>query len=219
MCGPDFTRFPGFAWSPKLYEHEAEIKVTVLDTETKQTGEKLSCRSESPRACQATNHWRLLLAHPLVALFSFPACSDGSKYLVAFQRKGETTVHRTGSNSCRTSTTNNLYVAEMRPDSEYTLHSEITNPSGVQKVRKYSFRTGLVDVTFGRFNVIVPRNDDASKSEPVILFSSTWPVVAFDGQRHGRERARYMRGGRNVTRILPGGDVLAFNSGVTRSGG
>ena len=103
----------------------------------------------------------------------------------------------------------------MRPDSEYTLHSEITNSSGMQTGPEVPFRTGLVDATFGRFNVIVPRNDDASKSEPVILFSSPGRSLASMATDTEGNVIWYMRGGRNVTRILPGGTFLAFNSGVT----
>src|ERR1041384_4992424 len=35
----DFNRQAEFTWMPELYEHEARVKVTVLNTKTKQTGE------------------------------------------------------------------------------------------------------------------------------------------------------------------------------------
>src|SRR3954447_14609675 len=35
----DFSRGSDFAWRPDLYEHDARVKVTVLNTKTKQTGD------------------------------------------------------------------------------------------------------------------------------------------------------------------------------------
>src|ERR1051326_8556043 len=35
----DFSRQSEFAWRPELYEHEARLKVTVLNTKTKQTSD------------------------------------------------------------------------------------------------------------------------------------------------------------------------------------
>ena len=94
------SRIPGFAWSPTLYEHEGKIKVTVLNTETKQTGETVMPFRITPRI-SGNKPLASPTAHPLVALLSFPACVAGGQYRIAFQRKGETTVRRTGVNSCR----------------------------------------------------------------------------------------------------------------------
>ena len=35
----DFSRQAEFTWMPELYDHEARVKVTVLNTKTRQTGE------------------------------------------------------------------------------------------------------------------------------------------------------------------------------------
>src|SRR5438132_1099048 len=35
----DFSSRSEFAWRPELYEHDARVKVTVLNTKTKQTGD------------------------------------------------------------------------------------------------------------------------------------------------------------------------------------
>jgi hypothetical protein len=47
----DFTRQAEFTWMPELYEHEARLKVTVVNTKTKQTG-KRNCRFGSVRVQQ-----------------------------------------------------------------------------------------------------------------------------------------------------------------------
>src|SRR4051812_7515026 len=167
----DFSRQSEFTWMPELYDHEARVKVTVLNTKTKQTGEAELPFWISPRVAGQTPvvaH----TAHPLIALFSFPACPEGSQFRVAFQRQGETLTRRTGLNPCRPSHTSNVYVAGMRPDSDYALHSEIVSGDKVQPGPAVSFRTGIVDQTFGRFSVAVPPDERASKSESLVLFTS-----------------------------------------------
>src|SRR3954468_651210 len=71
----DFSRQAEFTWTPELYDYEARVKVTVLNTKTKQTGEAELPFRISPRVAGQTPvvaH----TAHPLIALFSFPPCRD-----------------------------------------------------------------------------------------------------------------------------------------------
>ena len=74
----DFSRNPGLAWRPELYEHEARVRVTVRNTETKQTGEvELPYRVVS--RVKGQQPVATPTANPLVALFSSPACPETTR--------------------------------------------------------------------------------------------------------------------------------------------
>src|SRR5947199_3008718 len=112
----DFSPKYAFAWRPELYEHEARVKLTVLNVESKETGDaeipfRIVSRAAGPTPLATPT------ASPLVALFSFGACPSGSHFRVAFQRQGDAEVRRTGLESCRGPRSSNMYVAGMRADS------------------------------------------------------------------------------------------------------
>ena len=193
----------------------AKIKVTVLNTETKQTGETV-VPFRVTRACQATNHWRLLLPTPWWRSSAFPRVPTAASISLRSSVRGKRRCivpaatraeHRpritSMSRECG-QIPNTLCIRKLQPK------------RSAKKVRKYRSAQGWWAFKFGRFNVIVPRNDDASKCKTVpILFSSPGrPLASMATDTEGNV-LWYMRGGRNVTRILPGGTFLAFNSGVT----
>src|SRR5262245_12642560 len=65
----DFAPSTAFAWRPELYEHEARVKVTVLNTDSKETGEAEFPFRIVSRVAGATPV-AIPTASPLVALFS-----------------------------------------------------------------------------------------------------------------------------------------------------
>jgi arylsulfate sulfotransferase len=205
----DFGRSSDFAWLPDLYEHDARIKVTVLNTQTKETAEAELPFRITPRVSGAAH-----TSNPLVALFSFPACPEGSQFRVAFERQGDPATQRTGLSACRASKTNNLYVAGMRADSDYTLRSEVVHGDDVKKGPPVPFHTGLVDEPFGQFSVAVPPGDAASKAEPFVLFFSPgrprMSSLATDTQGN---LVWYLQSDRSALRLLPGGRFLVMGNG------
>jgi arylsulfate sulfotransferase len=207
----DFSRQPELSWRPELYEHDARIKVTVFNTKTKQTGETEMEFRITPRAT-GQNAVASPTSNPLVALFSFPACPDGSEFSAAYQRKGETVTRHTGLSPCHASHTSNLYVAGMRPDSEYTVRAEIVSGGRTQTGPAIPFRTGIVSGSFGRFAVSVPPGDEASKSEPFVLFLSPGRrnMASFATDTEGNLVWYLASPDWQTTRLLPGGRLLAL---------
>ena len=209
----DFGRSSDFAWMPGLYEHETRIKVTVLNTKTKETGEAELPYRITPRA---TGQMPVAVhtSNPLVALFSFPACPEGSQFRATFWRQGESTIQRTGLSPCRASKTSNLYVAGMRADSDYTLRAEVVTGGNVSAGSQVPFHTGLVDEAFGQFSVAVPPGDGASKAEPFVLFFSPGrPHIATLATDTEGNLVWYLPSDRSATRLLPGGRFLAMGNG------
>jgi len=90
----DFSQSLHFAWSPALYEHEARVRVTVRNNDTNDT-----VSAELPfRIVSRIKDSRPVVTptgHPLVALFSAPACPQGSQFRVEFRKPGDSASSRT----------------------------------------------------------------------------------------------------------------------------
>jgi arylsulfate sulfotransferase len=210
----DFGRSSDFAWMPGLYEHEARIKVTVLNTKTKEMAEAELPFRITPRVSGPTPV-AVHTSHPLVALFSFPACPEGSQFRVAFQRQGDAISRTTGLSPCRASKTSNIYVAGMRADSDYTLRAEVVTGDSVKPGRPVPFHTGLVDEAFGQFTVAVPPGEGASRGEPFVMFFSPFSrshLASLATDTEGN-LVWYLPSDRSATRMLPGGRFLVFGNG------
>ena len=213
----DFSRNPSLAWRPELYEHEARVRVTVLNKETKQTGEvELPFRiisrvkGEQPVATPTAN--------PLVALFSSPPCAEGSQFRVAFKRKGDSDSSHTPLEPCKASRSSNIYVAGMRADSVYDLHAEVVTAGQTKSGPEAPFHTGLVDGKFAPLRVAIPGN--GKPAEPLLVYSIEVPVrraIATDLQGnlvwylplHDNAMTRMLFGGRF---LVFGGDENEENS-------
>lgn len=205
----DFSPQPLFAWRPELYEHDARVKVTLLNIETKKTAEaempfRIVARVTGQQASATPT------TNPLVALFSFPPCPSGSQYRVAFRRQGETDVHRTGLEPCRANRTSNIYVAGMRSESEYMLNPEVITDGKVVSGQAVPFRTGITDGVFAPMKVSV-HDDGASKAEPFLVYSVEVPRNRAIATDLNGNVVWYMPGlDHSLTRMLPGGRFLTF---------
>ena len=72
----DFSPESNFSWRPERFEHEARVKVTLKNIATKMTADselpfQIVARAKGQPVATPT-------ANPLVALFSAPACPQGS---------------------------------------------------------------------------------------------------------------------------------------------
>ncbi|MFL6447983.1 MAG: aryl-sulfate sulfotransferase [Bryobacteraceae bacterium] len=201
----DYSQEPAFVWSPELYEQGATVRVSVRINDTKDVAAcdlpyridsrlKGSVRQISPTA------------HPLIALFSAPACPDGSKFQVAYRREGDETISRTPGQPCRPSLTNNVYVAGMRADTEYRMRSEVAAGKDVRTGAWLPFHTGMLDGDFPPVTVAVPRVPGSTASEPVMVHS---PASLSAGKR---PFATDLDG--NVIWYLPSTDFLTRMSGA-----
>ena len=209
----DFSPQPLFAWRPELYEHDARVRVTVLNTESKKTAEaelpfRIVARIAGQQAAATPT------ANPLVALFSFPPCPSGSQFRVAFRRQGDSDAHRTGLESCRANRTSNMYVAGMRNESEYMLTPEVITAGKVASGATVPFRTGLTDGVFGPMTVSV-HDDGASKAEPFLIYSVEMPRTRPIATDLNGNVVWYLPGqDHSLTRMLPGGRFLTFAGGI-----
>ncbi len=211
----DFSQSPSFVWTPKLFEQMATVRVKVRNNETKATGQaevpfQIVSRVKSSASTVTPT------SNALVALFSAPPCPEGSQFRVAFHAQGEESVSRTPSQPCRGPISNNVYVAGMRADTDYQLRSEVTTGGNAAPGDWLPFHTGILDGNFPAISIEVPRVAGSGDPEPVIIYSA----LSFDGtirpfatDLQGRV-IWYLRSRDWITRVIPGGQFLAFGDGM-----
>jgi arylsulfate sulfotransferase len=210
----DYSQDFKFAWTPDLFEQDVTIRVKVRDDDAKTTAEaeipfKFVSRVSGNASVVTPT------AHPLVALFSAPACPEGSQFRVAFHADGEEAPSHTPAQPCRGSISNNVYVAGMRADTEYRMRAEVITNGKVTSGNYLPFHTGMLDGNFPPVLVTTPAAKQDS-SEPVIIFSaaSMGPGTRpFATDLQGRV-IWYLRSNDFLTRVLPGGRFLSLADGV-----
>ena len=154
-------------------------------------------------------------ANPLVALFSAPACPEGSRFRIAFRRKDDSEWSRTGAEPCRGSRSSNLYVAGMRAESVYEMHAEVLTRSQAVVGAAVSFQTGISDGDLAAFKMAVPREQRSDTAEPLLVYSIEIPSqrpIATD--LDGNVVWYLPKMDRSLTRMLSGGRFLVFSGGI-----
>lgn len=209
----DFSQEPIFAWSPELYEHEARVRVTVRDNDSKRTAEAelpyriVSRVKDSRPAVTATSH-------PLVALFSAPPCPQGNQFRVEFRRQGDTESVRTPPDPCRAGRSMNIYVAGMRADSDYQMREETMSSRGTETGAWIPFHTGLLGAEFPPVTIPHPRAAGSAAIDRVLvrsIASDPWHVTATDLEGNviwSLDTHAFL------TRVLSGGRFLVLADGA-----
>ncbi len=211
----DFTQQSDFAWAPGLFEHEATVRVTVRNNETKATADdqlKFRMVSRVKGSVPVVSP----TSHPLVALFSAPSCPEGTQFRVAFRAEGEDSLNRTPLQPCRASMSNNVYVAGMRADSEYRMRAEWVKGGGGKQGGWLPFHTGSLDGTLNPIVITTPRAAGVPAGEPVLIYG---PVSLgllrrpFATDLTGRV-IWYLPATESLVRVIRGGTFLLLGEGA-----
>ena len=211
----DFSQNMLFAWSPELYEHQAQVRVTVRNNNNQETAS-----AELPfRVVSRIKDARPVVtptSHPLVALFSAPPCPAGGQFRVEFRKVGEEVSSHTSLEPCRAGRSSNVYVAGMRADSEYELRSETSGGNGVESGAWIRFHTGLLDGRFPMASIPTPRAGGGAIAEPLLVRSVASEMEPWRNQAADLEGnvVWYMAWPAFLARILPGGRFLVLADGA-----
>jgi arylsulfate sulfotransferase len=211
----DLSQQRDFTWAPELYEHEATVRVTVRNNDTKETANDEARFRIVSRVNNGTSVVTAT-AHPMVALFSAQGCPAGAQFRVAFRAHGEESLARTPAQPCRASLSNNVLVAGLRAATEYRLRGEVITGSSSKEGEWLSFRTGMHDGSFAPVSVVVPRSAGSTASEPFIVYAA----ASLDGGKKpfatdldGRV-VWYLPAAEFLMRVVPGGRFLLMAEGM-----
>lgn len=210
----DFSQDPGFIWAPELYEHDATIRLTVRNRSNKETADsEMGFRIVS--RVKGSNAMVTPTSHPLIALFSAPACSDGADFSVAFRRKGDEQVTRTPSIPCHTGLSNNQYIAGMRADTDYEMRAEVATNGNAKPGEWIPFHTGLLDGRFAPLTHPVKRMAGKISGEGILIRSGIDPLRITATDLDGNV-VWYLNSASStfLTRVLPGGRFLILADGA-----
>ena len=211
----DFSQAAAFVWTPMLFEHDARVRLTIRNNETRETMDadlpfRIVSRVKNSGAVVSPT------SHPLVALFSAPACQEGSRIRITLRANEGSPTSHTSLQPCRGTVSTNDYVAGMLADSVYQMREEVVTKSGVKPGEWKTFHTGISDGNFMPVSVPVPAPFGRVVAEPVLVHS----VASISGQMRpfatdlDGNIIWYLRQPAFLTRIIPGGKFLALSEGA-----
>ncbi len=218
----DFSARRAFAWTP-LDEGAYVISVTARNralgvTAAASTTFTITARATDSPLVTAINH-------PLVALYSAPACPAGHFVRVWFTPADRFAPMGTDRKPCRPDRSVNFYIAGLYADTDYKLRHEILDAAGapIAYGPLLRHRTGVV-TRASPVNVVWPTPPPApSPYDPVLLlsptyFTSTEPAFPYAVDTAGRllwyyDRAMEPR--RMLYRPIAGGTFLVSTNDET----
>ncbi|MBV9264957.1 MAG: aryl-sulfate sulfotransferase [Acidobacteriaceae bacterium] len=176
----DFSSDDTFAWTASDQEGSYVVQVNVQSSSgasgtASQTYIVTSLVSGGEPVISPT-------AHPLVALYSAPACTAGRTIRVRFKGQGDTIWAATPFKTCNGTTSVNFYIAGMRPSTAYSMQQDVYNGPFDTVGPILSFTTGALplSVTLTTAKVDVPAEVPNSTAYPIVLNGSSGLPFATD---------------------------------------
>jgi arylsulfate sulfotransferase len=181
----DFHTSTSFPWTPSYSEGTYTISVVARNVSTGQTASNSAAFTITSRLVSghaAVNSTR----HPLVALFSGPACLVPNLMRIRFTPTsvppgGISASMTTNPVPCRFNATSpfpdassmNFYIAGMYPSRQYLMHYETVSPQGalVRAGTDLAFTTGTLpgNIVIPATTVPIPAQPPTSVSTPILL--------------------------------------------------
>ena len=182
----DFSPLNYFTWAPSKVEGTYMVRVIVRNTSahtSAQVTQQHIVTSRLNNGYASVHH----TAHPLVALFSGPACYPGNRMWVRFHQLGGTTSQTTNAIACHPPTSMNFLIAGMYPDTIYIMRWETLNPQGgiVNVGSDFVFITGKIPPNIQFPPITVLTGPVPNATEPILLHNyipvgASWPLTATD---------------------------------------
>ncbi len=133
-------------WTTIEHEGAYNVEVSVRNKDTGETAEAMNLfvmQSRVAGGLPVVNS----TSHPLVFLFSAPACEIGSRMRVDFRNQAGPMQHTPWS-VCTANYSMNFYIAGLLQESQYFARYAIDTTAGIRQGRTLSFSTGNVPVGF-----------------------------------------------------------------------
>jgi arylsulfate sulfotransferase len=195
-------------WATVDHEGNYEIEVSARNIETQETA-STSVSFEVASLVTGTEAVLSTTPHPLVQLYSAPACEEGSRMRVVYQAAGSA-VQATPFKNCRAGRSMNFYLAGMRPTTEYAVKHVVDTGWEFQYGPAYSVTTGVVPADVLPQTVLKPLGKPTA--EAVLLaspLSSRAVATDLDGNVVWFNPANDVM----ITRVEPGGRFIGIRDG------
>ncbi len=208
----DYDQEPTFVWAQSYVEGVYSLRVTARDHATGNTAIAIIPYTINTRivsgqpAVSATSH-------PLVALFSAPACPAGSSMKIGFSLLNQSYLSFTSPKPCGSGSMNFL-IAGMQPQTVYAMnYYVITGTTTTPGLKALQFTTGAVaaGTNIGPVTLLVPLTPGAtSTTEKYQLNSFQIGSVPYAFDLNGNIVWYWSQGGRGpeIQRLLSDGTYL-----------
>ncbi len=137
----DFSPNPLVDFAAIDHEGVYEMEVTARNLETGESSSSVGSFEFLPRTISEPTV--NATAHPLVALFSLPACPEGSAMAVTYRTGTEPAV-TTPAKACDGARTMNFLLAGLRSETEYAAQAILLSETGQPYGNAVAFATGMV---------------------------------------------------------------------------
>jgi len=157
-----------FSWTPYLQEGNYQVRAIARNLTTNNTasvtipfGIKSRVSGSTP-VISATNH-------PLVALYSAPACASGSTIYVKFSTGAAS--NQTTAIPCSTGHSMNFYIGGMYPHTVYSMNYVVVTGSSSTNGPTGQFTTGSIPkgVPFPTISIPIPASSQDSATQGILL--------------------------------------------------
>ncbi len=174
----DFSPESHLTWPFAETDGIFEIEVTAKNSSTQSTATSSVSYTVAPVANQGVPVVTAT-SHPLVALYSAPACPAGSTMRVRFKLAADINWQATSAKNCNGSTTMNFYVGGMRATSNYQLRHDVFTGPRVTSGPILTFTTGAAGMTLPTVTQLRPLVSPTSSTEGVTLFMTLFSYAPF----------------------------------------
>jgi hypothetical protein len=230
----DFAEGNTFIWGRNIVVGTYQIRVTARDsnylTQTADLVIPFTMKTRLTGSQPVVNS----TSHPLVALYSAPACPSGESMRVSFAASGSAAQpYTTNYQSCSGKGAMNFLVAGMIASTTYVFTGQVKTPSGsITNLPAVNWTTGVVNpsVVLAAVTNPVPFGTEASQKERILLISDVVQATPDAVDTKGRVVWYYAGNGypsapgvaeAQIVRLISGGTVLVltgYTGGYTGTG-
>ncbi len=219
----DFHTSSSFQWTPSFTEGTYTVSViarNLTTSATAQVSRQFVVSSRVVGGVAAVN----ATAHPLVALFSAPACMVGNSIRVRFHPMTSGVSQLTNTVPCHPPNSTNFYIAGMYPNTRYLMHYETVSQAGtlVRAGTDLTFNTGSLpgNITVPATSVLTQATLPGSTAAPILLHDylpvgGGGTIVPIATDLTGNVLWYYPRPVSLLTRTEPGGNMFIIYAGST----
>lgn len=165
----DFGQSASFKWTP-MQEGAYTIQATVKEGFSASSSAQQTAGYTVTSRVTGKNAVVSATANPLVALYSAPACA-GSLVVQFRPASGSSAWQSTAARPCVAGQSVNVLVAGMKPATQYTLQSVVTNSGSSTTSSPLSFTTGAPEkgLTIAKFTVAQAATAQSDQKTPLIF--------------------------------------------------